>query len=53
MDLCLAVEHKPVLHLSRQWWEHPARYILRIREGSAASEVRGAVMEEFEGEIEG
>ena len=38
MNLCLAPERNPVLHLSMQWCEHPAMDILGIREGHAAEE---------------
>ena len=38
MELCLAPERKPWLHLSRRWWDHPALDILVIRAGHAAAE---------------
>ena len=38
MDLCLVSDRKPRMHLSRQWWEHPALDIMWIRAGQAASE---------------
>ena len=33
MDLCLAAERKPVMRLSRQWWDQPALDIMGIRAG--------------------
>ena len=35
MDLCLVVERKPGMCLSRQWWEQLALDIQRIRAGHA------------------
>ena len=54
MDLCLEAERKPVMHLSRRWWEQPALDILGIRAGHVAvegEEEMGA--EELEAEGEG
>ena len=51
MDLCLAAEQRPVMQLSRRWWDQPPMYVLGIRAGRAAEEMgekRG--MEELEGE---
>ena len=41
MDLCLAAERKPVIRLSRKWWEHPALDIMVIRAGQVAAEGGG------------
>ena len=38
MDLCLAAERNPGMHLSRRWLEHTALDIMRIRAGQAAVE---------------
>ena len=38
MDLCLAVERKLGMRLSRLWWDQPALNILGIRSGHAAAE---------------
>ena len=38
MDLCLAADRKPGLHLSRRWWEHPDLDILGTRSGHASVE---------------
>ena len=38
MDLCLAADRNPGLHLSRQWWDQPALDILGIRAGQETSE---------------
>ena len=38
MDLCLAAERNLGMRPSRQWWEQPALYIMRIRTGQAAAE---------------
>ena len=38
MDLCLAADRNPGLHLSRQWWDQPALDILGIRAGHAKAE---------------
>ena len=35
MEFCLVGERKPVLRLSRRWWEQPALDILGIRVGHA------------------
>ena len=36
MDLCLAVERKPGMRLSRRWWEKTAMYTMGIRVGQVA-----------------
>ena len=41
MDLCLAEERKPGMHLSRQWWGQSALDILGIRADHAAAEGGG------------
>ena len=54
IKLCLEAERKPVMHLSRRWWEQPALDILGIRAGHVAvegEEEMGA--EELEAEGEG
>ena len=38
MDLCLAAERKPGLHLSRRWWEQPALVTPGIILGHEAEE---------------
>ena len=38
IDLCLAAERNPGMHLSRRWLEHTALDIMRIRAGQAAVE---------------
>ena len=39
--LCLAAERRPVMQLSRRWWEKPAMNILGIRAGYEAAEMGG------------
>ena len=36
MEFCLVAERKPVMHLSRQWWEQIALDIMGIRAGHVA-----------------
>ena len=36
MYLCLAVERKPGMRLSRRWWEKTAMYTMGIRVGQVA-----------------
>ena len=38
MDLCLVVERKPGISLSRRWWEQPALDILWIRAGHISTQ---------------
>ena len=40
MELCLAAERKPVMRLSRKWWEQPALDIL-VDKGGACSSAQG------------
>ena len=41
MDLCLAVEQKPEMHLFRRWWYQPALDIMGVRAGQVAAEGGG------------
>ena len=41
MGLCVAVEQKPVIRLSRKWWDQPAMDILGIRVRHAEAEGGG------------
>ena len=53
MDLCLAVEQKQVMRLSRQWWEQPTLYTMGIRAVHVAAkggEETGTEKSEGEGE---
>ena len=37
MDLCLAADQRPVIRLSRRWWDQPDLNILRITVGNKSA----------------
>ena len=53
MELCLEVDQKPEMRLSRRWRENPTLYIMGIRAGQASAEEGGEEMGVEELEAEG
>ena len=51
MELCLEAECKPILRLSRQWWDQPALDLICIRAGHASEEGWGGYREGIIGGI--
>ena len=53
MDLCLVAERRTEMRISQRWWQHPALYILWIREGHTEEDMGEETgTEESEGERE-